>query len=57
MTNTISNDVTIVSEPIAEDHQKESTEGKRTFWTIGRKAAAIIAVATSVGIAAQTTIQ
>ena len=57
MTDTIPNDVTIVSEPIAQENQKESTEGKRAFWTIGRKAAAIIAVATSVGIAAQTTIQ
>ncbi|MFT7572006.1 MAG: methyl-accepting chemotaxis protein [Paracoccaceae bacterium] len=57
MTNTISNDVTIFSEPVDTEHQQKSREGKRTFWTIGRKAAAIIAVATSVGIAAQTAIQ
>lgn len=57
MTNTISDDVTIVSEPIDTEGQQESREGKRTFWTIGRKAAAIIAVATSIGIAAQTAIQ
>lgn len=57
MTNTISDVANIVSEPVGTELQQESPEGKRTFWTIGRKAAAIIAVATSIGIAAQTTIQ
>tara|TARA_R110000868_G_scaffold11751_17_gene57432 strand:- start:60415 stop:62256 length:1842 start_codon:yes stop_codon:yes gene_type:complete len=47
------------AEPRTEKNpqQNEGPPERGTFWTIGRKAAAIIAVAVALGIAAQTTLQ